>query len=78
MGYPSSCDPTIWYIYFVTIPNHVVLDPQLLRPAEVELLLGDASKAKRKLGWSCEIRFKDLVQEMVEADLRALTDSHRR
>ena len=58
--------------------NHVVLDPQLLRPAEVELLLGDASKAKRKLGWSCEIRFKDLVQEMVEADLRALTDSHRR
>jgi GDPmannose 4,6-dehydratase len=58
--------------------NHVVLDPQLLRPAEVELLLGDASKAKRKLGWSCEIRFKDLVQEMVESDLRALTDSHRK
>lgn len=55
--------------------NHVVLDPKLLRPAEVELLLGDCSLAKRKLGWSCEIKFKELVKEMVDADLRALSAS---
>ncbi|MBM3393573.1 MAG: GDP-mannose 4,6-dehydratase [Betaproteobacteria bacterium] len=57
--------------------NHVTLDPQLFRPAEVELLLGDASKAKQKLGWSCQIKFKDLVENMVEADLQALSKSHR-
>jgi len=58
--------------------NHVTLDPQLLRPAEVELLLGDASKAKKKLGWSCQVKFKQLVEEMVEADLQALSTSRRR
>ena len=52
--------------------EHVVLDPQLLRPADVETLLGNASKAKQKLGWSCSVTFKDLVREMVEADLRLL------
>ncbi|MFM8541016.1 MAG: GDP-mannose 4,6-dehydratase, partial [Nitrospira sp.] len=57
--------------------NHITLDPQLFRPAEVELLLGDASKAKQKLGWSCQIKFKDLVENMVEADLQALSKSHR-
>ena len=50
--------------------QHVVLDHQLLRPADVETLLGDASKAKKKLGWSCSVTFKDLVREMVETDLR--------
>jgi GDPmannose 4,6-dehydratase len=50
--------------------KHVTLDPQLLRPAEVETLLGDATKAKQKLGWSCQVTFKELVHEMVEADLR--------
>src|SRR3990167_780455 len=55
--------------------NHVVLDPQLLRPAEVELLLGDATKASQKLGWTCQVKFKELVQEMVEADLQSLKTS---
>jgi len=55
--------------------DHVVVDPQLFRPAEVETLLGDASKAHRELGWSCETRFKDLVREMVEEDLRIHTRS---
>jgi GDPmannose 4,6-dehydratase len=50
--------------------DHVVIDPQFFRPAEVETLLGDASKAKRQLGWTHEVTFKDLVQEMVESDLR--------
>src|SRR3989475_2122009 len=50
--------------------DHVVIDPQLFRPVEVETLLGDASKAKRQLGWTHEVTFKDLVQEMLESDLR--------
>jgi len=58
--------------------NHVVLDPQLLRPAEVELLLGDATKAKKKLGWSCQVKFKELAEEMVEGDLQLLKTSRHR
>lgn len=57
--------------------DHVVIDPQFLRPAEVETLLGDASKAKRELGWSCQIKFRELVEEMVEADLRLCGQSSR-
>lgn len=52
--------------------EYVVIDPQLLRPADVETLLGDAAKARRILGWSCSVKFHDLVREMVEADLRLL------
>lgn len=52
--------------------NHVVIDPQFVRPAEVELLLGDASKAQRELGWQPRVRFRELVQEMVEEDLAIL------
>jgi GDPmannose 4,6-dehydratase len=55
--------------------EYVVVDQQLHRPAEVETLLGDASKAKKELGWTCEVRFKDLVREMVDADIEALTHS---
>lgn len=51
--------------------DYVVTDTQLLRPADVETLLGDAAKAKQNLGWSCQVRFKELVHEMVESDLRA-------
>ncbi len=57
--------------------DHVIIDPQLLRPADVETLLGDATKAKRKLGWSCRVKFSELVHEMVEADLRLLAGSQR-
>ena len=55
--------------------NHVVLDPQFLRPAEVELLLGDATKARNELGWSCQVKFKELAEEMVKADLQLLKTS---
>jgi len=58
--------------------DHVVIDPQLLRPADVETLLGDASKARQNLGWSYQVSFQDLVHEMVEADLRLLSGSSRR
>jgi len=51
--------------------DYVVPDPDLFRPAEVNMLLGDANKAKAKLGWSHRIGFEALVREMVDADCRA-------
>jgi len=50
--------------------DHVVVDPQFYRPAEVELLLGDASKAASGLGWRPTVKFESLVSEMVESDIR--------
>jgi GDPmannose 4,6-dehydratase len=47
----------------------VAIDPRYYRPAEVETLLGDASKAREQLGWSPRIGFAELVQEMMQADL---------
>jgi len=47
----------------------IAVDPKYFRPTEVETLLGDATKAKKKLGWTPKIRFDELVTEMVEADL---------
>lgn len=44
-------------------------DPKLFRPADVELLVGDARKAKRILGWEAEVKFEEIVRRMVEADL---------
>ena len=54
--------------------DHVVVDPQFLRPADVETLLGDASKARKRLGWKYGVTFKELVKEMVEGDLARLQD----
>lgn len=52
--------------------NFVKIDPRYFRPAEVEVLIGDASKAKEKLGWEPRVRFKELVKIMMDADFRAL------
>jgi len=49
--------------------DYVVVDPQDLRPAEVDQLIGDPSKARQKLGWKPEVSFKELVRLMVDADL---------
>jgi GDPmannose 4,6-dehydratase len=49
--------------------EYVELDPKYLRPAEVDLLIGDASKAKRVLGWESKVCFKELVRLMVDADM---------
>jgi GDPmannose 4,6-dehydratase len=49
--------------------KHVKIDPRFLRPAEVDLLIGDPSKAKRELGWKPEVDFQTLVKMMVDADL---------
>jgi GDPmannose 4,6-dehydratase len=56
----------------VSIDDHVVIDPSFLRPAEVEHLIGDASKAKGKLGWEPEVSFEQLIRMMVDADLAIL------
>ncbi len=55
--------------------KHVKLDPKLLRPAEVDHLVGDASKARRMLGWKPEVDFEGLVRMMVDADLARLSRS---
>jgi len=51
--------------------DHIALDPRYFRPAEVDLLIGDASKAREKLGWQPKVKFKELVRRMVQADLQA-------
>ena len=54
----------------------VRIDPRYFRPTEVDLLLGDPSKAREKLGWTHTTAFCDLVREMVESDMRLLTDGN--
>ncbi|MEK6274702.1 MAG: GDP-mannose 4,6-dehydratase [Actinomycetota bacterium] len=53
--------------------QHVVVDPEFLRPAEVDHLVGDASKARSKLGWEPRVSFHELVEMMVDADLERLS-----
>src|ERR687896_469915 len=53
--------------------RYVVVDPEFLRPAEVDHLVGDASKARAKLGWEPRVTFRELVELMVDADLERLT-----
>ncbi|MCE5310923.1 MAG: GDP-mannose 4,6-dehydratase [Acidobacteriales bacterium] len=52
--------------------DYVARDPELYRPAEVNILMGDASYAQRRLGWAHKVGFKELVHEMVAADCEAL------
>lgn len=56
--------------------KHVEIDPRYYRPTEVDLLIGDFSKAKKKLGWEPKTKFADLVKLMVDADVQLLKD-HR-
>jgi GDPmannose 4,6-dehydratase len=62
----------------LSIDHHVVLDAELLRPAEVDHLVGDASKARAKLGWEPRVSFRELVEMMVEADLERLMNAAQR
>lgn len=55
--------------------RHVEVDPQYYRPTEIDRLLGDATKAKTKLGWNPRTKFSDLVKIMTEADVRLLDDT---
>jgi GDPmannose 4,6-dehydratase len=52
--------------------DHVVVDEKFLRPAEVDVLVGDATKARETLGWSPEVAFAELIEMMVDADLATL------
>jgi GDPmannose 4,6-dehydratase len=52
--------------------DHVEIDPQFMRPAEVDLLIGDPAKAREKLGWKPQVGFDELIRMMVDSDLEAL------
>ena len=54
------------------VDRHVIVEKSLLRPAEVDLLIGDASKARTRLGWHPEMSFKEMIHMMVDADLKRL------
>jgi GDPmannose 4,6-dehydratase len=54
--------------------KYVELDKRYLRPAEVDILIGDPSKARKQIGWEPKVKFKELVKIMVEADVNALKD----
>jgi GDPmannose 4,6-dehydratase len=55
--------------------DYVVEDPKFKRPAEVDLLISDPSKARRGLGWQAEVSFVELVKMMVDADLKRLSQA---
>jgi GDPmannose 4,6-dehydratase len=55
------------------VGRHLVIDPALFRPSEVDVLLGDPSKAKAKLGWRPEVTLKEMIAEMVDADMARLS-----
>ncbi len=54
--------------------KYVEIDPHYFRPAEVDILIGDYSKAKRKLGWEPKTKFKELIEIMVDADFKSMSD----
>ena len=54
--------------------QYVEIDPRYFRPSEVDVLLGDATKAREKLGWQPKVGFDELVRIMVDADMTALED----
>jgi GDPmannose 4,6-dehydratase len=56
----------------------IEIDPRYFRPTEVDILLGDATKARQKLGWTPTITFRQLISEMVAADRDAVRFEHRR
>lgn len=55
--------------------DYVEFDPRYLRPSEVDLLIGDSTKAQQKLGWQPSVTFKELVHLMVDSDIKALEES---
>ena len=71
----SGIDEKGYWISHSPLPTHhspvIAVDPRYFRPTEVETLLGDASKAKNKLGWTPRITFHELVAEMVREDLKS-------
>jgi GDPmannose 4,6-dehydratase len=58
----------------IDMDEHIVIDPALFRPAEVDVLLGDASKARAAFGWEPETSLEEMICEMVDADITRLSD----
>lgn len=58
------------------LEDHLIIDPALYRPADVPELIGDPGKAKRVLGWEAVIGLEEMIREMVDEDLRLLTEAH--
>jgi GDPmannose 4,6-dehydratase len=50
--------------------DYVVIDPKFVRPAEVDLLLGDSSRAREKLKWEPKVKFEELIRMMVDFDIK--------
>ena len=59
----------------LSMDDHLIIDPGLRRPAEVDVLIGDPAKAHAKLGWKPEISLEEMIVEMVEADLKRLSST---
>jgi GDPmannose 4,6-dehydratase len=57
--------------------QHVIVDPEFYRPAEVELLISDPAKAREVLGWKPEVSFTELIEMMADADLEHLKQVHK-
>jgi GDPmannose 4,6-dehydratase len=57
--------------------NYVVQDERFMRPAEVDLLVADATKARNTLGWEPETSFEELVGMMVDSDIKLLKNEHK-
>lgn len=57
----------------ISMENHLVIDPELFRPSEVDVLLGEPAKAEAALGWTAETSLKTMIIEMVEADIARLS-----
>ena len=67
-------------LYKETRPHvvlHLAADPRYLRPTEVDLLIGNASKAKQALGWEPKVTFNELVRLMVDADVSTVNHAGR-
>jgi GDPmannose 4,6-dehydratase len=77
-GFIRSLSSTLTSTSALHIGDTIIeIDPRYFRPTEVEYLLGDAKKAKEKLGWEPKVRFKELVQMMVDADVKELEELKR-
>ena len=57
----------------LNVDDYLVIDPELFRPAEVDVLLGNPKKAKEKLGWEATITLEEMICEMVDADISRLS-----
>jgi len=59
------------------VEEHLVIDPALFRPAEVDILLGDPAKAAQELGWQARVSLKEMIEEMVDADIARHSSNSR-